>query len=1182
MSHGERQKSLKRTEPISSNSELNGNETSGFGPQESLRALSSVFERSPVGNLLFSPDGLLLSINASALQIFGMPSESAGLLIGCYNILNDQKLPDEISRVIKRGFQSESVEFSNDVLSNDGMLQVIGQDVQPKSIWASGSIYPVMDDSGQSSAVILEVRDTSDAKREEDELRSNEERFRILSMATFEGIVLLVGRYAIDVNEAFEKMTGYDRSEIVGTDGQFMVTPESLIAISEHLATGSSEPYEVDVIRKDGSIVPVEVIGRSIEFKGRTIRVTATRDITERKIAEEALRESEERFKSFFESSPVGLAVFDADLRYISVNKTLADMISIPVAEHIGRTPSEVLSKWPKRIPRRVESILKSVIETGEPVVEAEVVGEGHRKTARNVLVTAFPLVKVNGEVKSVGNVVIDITDRKRTEEALRQSEARFRILADSAFEGLIIHYEGVFLDINDACLKMMGYKRSEILGTNVADYLTPESTTKVMSHVRAGSEEPYEIEIIRKDGTTFPAEVRGRAMYYKGISARVSYVRDISERKKAEDELRQSEARFRTLADSAFEGLVIHDYKTIYDVNSAFIKMTGFERQQLLGKNPGDFLSKESLEVILSHAYQSLEEPYEVTILRKDGTSFPAEIHSRDIDYKGIKARIGSIRDISERKQAEDALLESEERFRVTFENAAIGMTILNEEGRITAANPAIEKMLGYERDALLGVIPIEFTHPDDRKSDLKLFNDVIDGKIVSYKKEKRLIRRDGEVVWVRVTASGIRLREQSFVVAMTEDITERKKAEAELQMLAAELENRVHERTAQLEAANLRLKELEFIVNKSSSVAFLWKAQEGWPVEYVSENVVQFGYTPDDLMSGRIKYASIIHKDDIDRIANELEYYAAENKNEFIQEYRILAASGELRWVEDNTWVRRDSDGRITHYQGIILDVTKRKQAEEERMERTLQLEELNKEMEAFSYSVSHDLRSPLRSIDGFSLALIEDYIDKFDPQGKDYLQRIRTGAQRMGMLIDDMLRLSRLSRSEMSIEDIDLSAMANQIASDLKEREPDRFVNFVIEPGMIIKGDKNLMRMALENLMDNAWKFTSKVTEAIIQVGLTCHDDESVYFVKDNGAGFDMSYAPKLFTPFQRLHSVTDFPGSGIGLAIVRRVIHRHEGRIWAESSVGQGAAFYFTIGLKSGLASVAVRKKSDPLS
>jgi signal transduction histidine kinase len=229
----------------------------------------------------------------------------------------------------------------------------------------------------------------------------------------------------------------------------------------------------------------------------------------------------------------------------------------------------------------------------------------------------------------------------------------------------------------------------------------------------------------------------------------------------------------------------------------------------------------------------------------------------------------------------------------------------------------------------------------------------------------------------------------------------------------------------------------------------------------------------------------------------------------------------------------------------------------------DRTAQLTAANQELEAFSYSVSHDLRAPLRGIDGFSQALLEDCAARLDEQGKSHLRRIRAATQRMGLLIDDLLNLSRVTRTEIRKERVDLSALARSIAVELRRSQPNRQVVFRIEDGLASQADPRLLRIALVNLLGNAWKFTSKCPAARIEFGKSDRNDASAYFVRDNGAGFDPAYADGLFGAFRRLHATQEFPGTGVGLAIVQRIIHRHGGQVWAEGAVARGATFYFTL-------------------
>jgi PAS domain S-box-containing protein len=286
---------------------------------------------------------------------------------------------------------------------------------------------------------------------------------------------------------------------------------------------------------------------------------------------------------------------------------------------------------------------------------------------------------------------------------------------------------------------------------------------------------------------------------------------------------------------------------------------------------------------------------------------------------------------------------------------------------------------------------------------------------------------------------------------------------------------------------------------------------------------------------------------------------------------------------------WMHQRSDGtifpaevRLSRFemhgevvlQAVVRDISERKRAEEEILrlnaeleqrvhERTAQLEAVNQELESFSYSVSHDLRAPLRGIDGFSKILLEDYGDRLDAKGKGHLARVRSASQRMAQLIDDLLNLSRITRSEMLRQPVLLSSLAKKTVRKLQQSQPERKAEFIIAENVETDGDSHLLELAIWNLLDNAWKFTAKKPEARIEFGTAQRDGKTVYFIRDNGAGFDMAYVHKLFGAFQRLHHESEFPGTGIGLTLVQRIIHRHGGHIWAEGVVGEGATFYFTL-------------------
>ena len=353
-----------------------------------------------------------------------------------------------------------------------------------------------------------------------------------------------------------------------------------------------------------------------------------------------------------------------------------------------------------------------------------------------------------------------------------------------------------------------------------------------------------------------------------------------------------------------------------------------------------------------------------------------------------------------------------------------------------------------------------------------------------------------------------------------------------------------------------------------------FFLQSLDSTEIYYVSpafEHI--WGRSCASLYANPVSWTETIHPDD--------RHYALPQTREsggagFDYEYRIIRPDGEIRWIQTRGFPILDAAGEPYRTAGVCTDITERRQAADEvrRLnasleqtvdERTAELQAANKELEAFDYSVSHDLRAPIRHVEGFGALLMEQYGDKLDAQGRDYLQRIRDAGSRMEQLVGDLLALSLISRCDLHRTKVDMSALVLVVLDELQKTEPERQIECVVMPGLSANVDRGQLQIVLENLLGNAWKFTGKRSGAKIEVGCHGTDAEPVFYVRDNGAGFDADYASRLFAPFQRLHKQSEFKGTGIGLATVRRIITRHGGKVWAEGSVDKGATFRFTLPL-----------------
>jgi PAS domain S-box-containing protein len=345
--------------------------------------------------------------------------------------------------------------------------------------------------------------------------------------------------------------------------------------------------------------------------------------------------------------------------------------------------------------------------------------------------------------------------------------------------------------------------------------------------------------------------------------------------------------------------------------------------------------------------------------------------------------------------------------------------------------------------------------------------------------------------------------------------------------------------------------------IAETSADVIFQLDAQGR--VAYVSPAVNRYGYKPEAIIG--TPFTAYVDHRDLAKAADAFERAASGNRTDML-ELRLRYATGASYHAEVNvTPVKKH--GAVVGIQGISRDITTRKSLETALRRTNTDLEAVNKELEAFSFTIANDLRAPLRTIEGFTRAILEDYADRLDATATDYFSRIQAATRRMDQYIGAMWTMSSLTRRELAENTVDLHAVAQEIAGDLQRRQPERKADFVIADGARVRGDQEMLRIALENLLDNAWKFTDKRQPAKIEFGVAEADGKKTFFIRDNGAGFNMAFADKLFQPFRRLHTDAEFPGIGIGLAIAHHIIKRHGGRMWAEGEVGKGATFSFTL-------------------
>jgi PAS domain S-box-containing protein len=495
----------------------------------------------------------------------------------------------------------------------------------------------------------------------------------------------------------------------------------------------------------------------------------------------------------------------------------------------------------------------------------------------------------------------------------------------------------------------------------------------------------------------------------------------------------------------------------------------------------------------------------------------------------------VGCHVNISPHKEIEVQLQHNQDELERFFNITLNLLCIADTNGHFRRVNRTWTSLLGYTAEELEGRSFLDFVHPDDLDATLAAIATLEDQTLVQGF-INRYCAKDGSYRYLEWYSQPY----GDLIYAAAHDVTDRRMAERQLRKRDAHL--RAAQRIAQLGS---------------------WEFDIATEEIHWSDEVFRiFGRDPALGMPSFDELQRLYHPEDQDYHNNTVQR-GIETGTPYDLECRAYRPDGSLVYIQARGEPIFDASGQLIQLVGTILDITARKETELQLRQATAQLAASNQELEAFAYSVSHDLRSPLRAIDGFSKALLEDYGDRFDDDAMGYFNRIRHNIQRMGDLIDDLLRLSRVSRSEMQYGKINLSTLVWEQVNELRVTDPERQVTVDVAPDAIAIADATLLRVVISNLMQNAWKFTSHHPTAHIEFGCIPGDECHTYFVRDDGAGFDMAYANQLFGVFQRLHNTHEFPGTGIGLATVQRAIHRHGGQVWAEGAIEQGATVYFTL-------------------
>jgi PAS domain S-box-containing protein len=1096
--------------------------------------------------------------------------------------------------------------------------------VQPDGAirWVRDRSFPVTDPEGRVYRVAGLTEDITGRKAAAEALRTSEERFRQLAENIDQAFWLVDGSGVLYVSPAYERIWGRSADTFYAEPWGWIesVHPDDSErikhAVLHHQATGAYHE-EYRILRPDGTLRWIRDRAFPIfDEQGAVVRVAGlAEDITEKILQEKALQLlldcSRVTGQAFFATLVETLATV-LDVRHVllwelsddreGTVRQVAAWHEGKVAEEIGWKVAQIPSARAaleqltliragaqQHFPAdplvgryRAESVLaaplrsatgatlgllialddRPLTEAGNHIALLEIFA-GQTATELERQQAEAEIKKLNAELEQ--RVLNRTAQLAAANDALRLSEGRLRQIIDLVPHRIFAKdMTGRYMLANQAEAEYQGATVEALLGKSPVEFGFPaELAAKFLQSdldlIQSGQTRAVHLQQLPdREGnmqvvttTIMPFTLSGA-----DVTAIVGISIDITEQQRIETELRQSEARQRALL-AAMPDMVFRISQKGYfrDFSAPEGVGTLLPREQIIGTHVRDLsLPETAIEASLAAYERAIVTGKMQTVEYAVETPEGSQHFESRVVRSGVDEIVSIVRDITERKRSDEALRLSEQRLRQIIDLVPHLIFAKDIHGRFVLANRASADLYGTTPAELVGKTDADFLISAEEMESFRAADyEVIERNTVKVIPEERITDITGRVrvmqtIKIPFTFSGT---STPAVIGVATDITELKETE----MALRESEARFRQFA----------EHMPFIV---------WMiAIDGNRFVYLNSTFEEIiGHTLADRGPRLRDWLDVIYREDVSVV---LDFARQLRRLEPMQvELRIVRPEGDIRWLRVHYFPVRNEAGALALHSGIAEDITQRKAAEaeiyrlneelEERVrQRTYELEAANRELESFSYSVSHDLRAPLRAINGFSLALVEDYGDRLDRAGLDYLERVRAGSQRMASLIDDLLTLSRVTRQEMRRVPLNLSPLAAAIAAELQATQPERQVKFTIAPDLWVTGDPNLLRIVLDNLLHNAWKYSGKHAQTHIEVGRLDQPEGAVFFVRDDGAGFAMEYVDKLFGPFQRLHREGEFEGTGVGLATVQRIIHRHGGHTWAEGEVEQGATFYFTL-------------------
>jgi PAS domain S-box-containing protein len=1086
-------------------------------------------------------NGNVLNVNKKIKEILGyLPQELVG------KNWFDFFIKPEFQNAVRQPFekmmtgQGDNIEyFENQLKAKDGTMKMI--------YWHNTL---VKDAAGSILKTISSGNDITGLRNAENELGRSEERFKLVFEKSTAGVSLTSPEGNVQkANEAFAKMLGYTVDELQTKNFSGVTFPEDLPETKKAvraLATGEKASYRLEkrYIHKDGSVVWADV-STAMMFDGAKqpmYLITTILDITERKKSQELVAESEEKYRTLFNSAEVGMYRSKLDGSGFMFGYTKAELMSGPA-----------LMRWANPEARKkMLEVLKEKGSLNEYEIEVITKTGEHR-----ILLSSIRLFQEKGYLEGTA---IDITERKVAEKNLEESESRFRAVFERSTVGKsLTSPEGKLLKINTAFAQMLGYSLDEMQSINFVDITHPDDVEESRGCIRrliSGEISIYRFEkrYIHKNGSIVWADMstsllrdeKNTPLYF------ITTIMDISVRKKMEMAVAESEEKFRSIFEQAQVGMVIASGdKKFMKVNDKFCKMLGYTAEELCKMGIADVTYKESLERDMKGIDEQLEGKRDIyatekRYVRKGGSTVWASTNAAIVKKDGkFQYFVTIIEDISARKQAEELRQKSEVKLRRFYESGLVGVVYWNMDGKITDCNDRYLEMTGYTRKELeTGTMDWSIMTPTEfAEADAAAVKELLETGVNKNVYEKAYFRKDGSTVPVVIACA--MLDEAHYDgVAFVLDITDRKKAER----IVMKEKEKLQRYLTVTEAIVVELDTSGRIVSLNDKGCGVFNFKPG-----DETGINWFDICIDEETRPQVKavFAKLM---------------SGEMQNTEFYENEIRTGVGSIRSFYWHNVIIKGKTNKIKGTLSSGIDVTEQRKVERELQKTLKNLERSNKELEQFAFVASHDLQEPLRAITGYIQLLDNKYTGKIDADADKYIKATVLGSNRMRDLINDLLAFSRIESSKKSLKKIDMNTIFDTVLFGMNRANAESGVEITKDNLPVVLADETHMVQLLQNLIGNGIKFhgTKKVK---IHVGVKDEGKEYIFSVKDNGIGIEPQYFEKIFVIFQRLHGRDEYPGTGIGLSICKKIIERHNGRMWVESEPGKGSVFYFTM-MKAG--------------